>query len=237
MFLANGFNDFASKPVNTNELVRILENWLPPKKIQAKAEPANPQAYLDKEQLQAVKTSESRNREIELKKELIVNFVEHNKNKYAEITEAIKAGDLVLANRMAHTLKSNAGQLGKTLLADACANIEHALADGKNNVTPKQLEIFETELKAVLLELMPQYEEIIDNANKMSLEPFDEESIRELLEKLNPLLESSNTLCFEFLDDLRRVPESAELIKQIKELNFSKAIDILGGMEKKLNIG
>jgi CheY-like chemotaxis protein len=49
MFLANGFNDFLSKPVNTGELVRILENWLPPHKIQADAEPAKAQACLDKE--------------------------------------------------------------------------------------------------------------------------------------------------------------------------------------------
>jgi CheY-like chemotaxis protein len=41
MFLANGFNDFLSKPVNTGELVRVLENWLPPHKIQANAEPAD----------------------------------------------------------------------------------------------------------------------------------------------------------------------------------------------------
>jgi CheY-like chemotaxis protein len=33
MFMANGFNDFLSKPVNTGELVRILENWLPADKI------------------------------------------------------------------------------------------------------------------------------------------------------------------------------------------------------------
>jgi CheY-like chemotaxis protein len=38
MFLANGFNDFLSKPVNTGELVRILENWLPPEKIREKDE-------------------------------------------------------------------------------------------------------------------------------------------------------------------------------------------------------
>ncbi|MCL2500309.1 MAG: response regulator [Defluviitaleaceae bacterium] len=36
MFLANGFNDYLSKPVNTGELVRILENWLPPQKILTK---------------------------------------------------------------------------------------------------------------------------------------------------------------------------------------------------------
>jgi CheY-like chemotaxis protein len=38
MFLANGFNDFLSKPVNIGELIRIIENWLPPEKIQANAE-------------------------------------------------------------------------------------------------------------------------------------------------------------------------------------------------------
>ncbi|MCL2718147.1 MAG: response regulator [Lachnospiraceae bacterium] len=43
MFLANGFNDFLSKPVNTGDLFRILENWLPPHKIQTKTEPANPE--------------------------------------------------------------------------------------------------------------------------------------------------------------------------------------------------
>jgi CheY-like chemotaxis protein len=41
MFLANGFNDFLSKPVNTGELVRILENWLPAEKIREKVEVTN----------------------------------------------------------------------------------------------------------------------------------------------------------------------------------------------------
>jgi CheY-like chemotaxis protein len=41
MFLANGFDDFLSKPVNIGELVRILENWLPAEKIREKAEVMN----------------------------------------------------------------------------------------------------------------------------------------------------------------------------------------------------
>jgi CheY-like chemotaxis protein len=36
MFLANGFNDFIFKPLNTGELVRVLKTWLPPEKIQIK---------------------------------------------------------------------------------------------------------------------------------------------------------------------------------------------------------
>ena len=185
---------------------------------------------------QTAKTPASVNREIEFKKELIVDFVQKNKNKDVEITEAIKAGDLVLANRLAHTLKSTAGRLGKTLLADASANIEHSLADGKNTVTPKQLEIFKAELKAALLDLTPQYEEIVNNANEMPLEPIDEKSIRELLEKITPLLKRHSTSCFDYINDLRRVPGSGELIEQINELNFSQAIDILCGMKKELNI-
>jgi signal transduction histidine kinase/CheY-like chemotaxis protein/HPt (histidine-containing phosphotransfer) domain-containing protein len=33
MFLANGFNDFISKPIDSGELVRILKDWLPPEKV------------------------------------------------------------------------------------------------------------------------------------------------------------------------------------------------------------
>jgi HPt (histidine-containing phosphotransfer) domain-containing protein len=228
MFLANGFNDFASKPVNTGELVRILENWLPPKKIQTKTELLTPP--------QAENASERRNREIELKKELIVHFVEYNKDKDTEIREALKAGNLPLAQRMAHTLKSNAAQLGKTPLAEASEAIEHAFVDGKNNVTQEQLELFTTELKAVLADLMPQYEKIIINTKEKSLEPLDEKSTKELLIKLSPLLENRDTLCFDFIEELRRIPESGELIKLIKELNFSKAVDALCGMKGRLGI-
>ncbi|MCL2663882.1 MAG: response regulator [Oscillospiraceae bacterium] len=224
MFLANGFNDFAHKPVNTGELVQILENWLPPQKFLEKAEPANPPADTGN-------ASESSKREVELKNEMIVSFVENNKNKYIEITEAVKTGDFVSAHRMAHTLKGNAGQLGKALLVEASTDIENALTDGKNDVTPKQMEKLEVELKAVLSELMPQYEELINSADEMALEPLDEKSIRDLLEALTPLLKRSSTSSFDYLNDLRRVPGSEELIKQIKELNFTRAAEILSDMK------
>jgi CheY-like chemotaxis protein len=47
MFLANGFNDFASKPINSEELSRIMENWLPPHKTQANVNSVNPSAHLN----------------------------------------------------------------------------------------------------------------------------------------------------------------------------------------------
>jgi CheY-like chemotaxis protein len=34
MFLSNGFSDFLSKPINTNELSAILEKWLPKDKLE-----------------------------------------------------------------------------------------------------------------------------------------------------------------------------------------------------------
>jgi hypothetical protein len=83
---------------------------------------------------------------------------------------------------------------------------------------------------------MPEYEKLVKHANETALKPIDEKSIRELLEKLTPLLESSNTLYFELINDLRRVPGSDELIKQMKDLNLFQAVEILNDMKKKLNL-
>jgi len=225
--LALGAADYIRKPFSLSVIKHRVMNQIK----------TNEKNCPDKSALSKTeKTSTSINRDIEFQKELIINFVEKNENKDVEITEAIKAGDFVLANRMAHTLKSTARQLGKTLLSDASATIEHALADGKNAVAPKQLEILKAELKAVLLELMPQYEKIVKNANEMPIEPIDEKSIRELLEKLTPLLKRQSTSCFDYINNLRRIPGSEELIKQMNGLNFPEAFDILCGMKKKLNI-
>ncbi|MDR0320363.1 MAG: response regulator [Treponema sp.] len=38
MFLENGFNDLVTKPVDSRELNRVLEKWLPPEKIKRRAE-------------------------------------------------------------------------------------------------------------------------------------------------------------------------------------------------------
>jgi len=174
-----------------------------------------------------VRITVDKQREAELNQKLIINFIERNKNKTAEITEAISIGDLVLAHRLAHTLKSNAGQLGKTLLQQASEAIEDALADGGNRVTPQQLAAFETELNAVLAELAPLYIEYTKAANETSTEPIGKEDALELLHRITPLIENCNAECLGYVNNLRRIPGSEELISQINDINFFQAINAL----------
>ena len=97
--------------------------------------------------------------EAEFQKKLRLLFAENNQNKFDEINKALKTGDIKLAHRLAHTLKSNAGQLGKTRLQSAAADMEHRLKDGENTVTEEQLKILETELSMVLNEFAPLLKE------------------------------------------------------------------------------
>jgi CheY-like chemotaxis protein len=82
-------------------------------------------------------------------------FVNDNQNTFAELKEAIYHNDIQKAHRIVHTLKSNAGTIGKTALHSAALNAEKRLATGENMLTPACLKTLETELNAVLTELEP----------------------------------------------------------------------------------
>ena len=55
-----------------------------------------------------------------------------------------------------------------------------------------------------------------------------------LFSKLQPLLGSNNTDCLDLLDELRAVPGSEELVKQMDEFDFKSAAITLVNLKKKL---
>lgn len=87
--------------------------------------------------------------------ELKSMFLKGNQNKYNEIIKALDK-DLKLAHRLVHNLKSNAGQIGKTGLQSAAADVERQLVGGINNTTERQLQLLKTELAIVLNELIAE---------------------------------------------------------------------------------
>jgi HPt (histidine-containing phosphotransfer) domain-containing protein len=64
--------------------------------------------------------------------ELIESFLEEGPRLLAEMEAAAPAGDLALLRRHAHSLKSNARDLGATALAGLCAWFEGDLRDGRD---------------------------------------------------------------------------------------------------------
>jgi len=112
------------------------------------------------------------------------------------------------------------------------------LKDGENLVTVEQLMKLETELRLALEELEPQWEEAAVQAKESRAaaressvrEPLAQESVtlgpeeaKDLLAKLEPLLLEGNTECMIYVNDLRAVAGSDELIEQIEDFDYESA--------------
>jgi len=206
LYKMNGMSDYVGKPFTSQELWRCLMKYFKPLDWQTEEESQNGQAN-DK-----------------LRQKLIHRFVEHNNGKIREITDAINAGDITLAHRLAHTLKSNAGQLNITLLQQVAEEVENNLKDGENLVTHQQLEVLERSLNTAIAELMPMNNNPDTSVNTESL---DITEVRKLLEDLEPLLTDSDPECLMFVDGLRLIPGSERLIRQMEDFSFKSAIETL----------
>jgi signal transduction histidine kinase/CheY-like chemotaxis protein len=144
IYKQSGIPDYISKPFTSQELWRCLLKYLKPvNKNSTEEKPQNGEIDLD----------------LEFKKVLQNHFWKNNQNKYNEIIKAIEDNDLELAHRLAHTLKGNAAQLGRSSLHIAAADVERQLKEGKMLVTEDQLKTLETEFYKYLNELSLMYNE------------------------------------------------------------------------------
>ncbi|MCL2717560.1 MAG: response regulator [Lachnospiraceae bacterium] len=114
--------------------------------------------------------SEEQLSESEFQEKLIQMFVENNRGKFDEIVAAIDIGDISHAYRLAHNLKSNAGQLNKPFLQKAAAEVELNLKNDKNLVSPWQMEALEAELNNAIAD----FKMLIDSpAATIAAEPVE----------------------------------------------------------------
>jgi HPt (histidine-containing phosphotransfer) domain-containing protein len=211
-----GIHDCVSKPFLTQDLWNCLMKYFVPVRMQSVDE------IVQGRQDETLYNS------------LILNFYKQNINKTEEINEAIGTGNIKLAHRLAHTLKSSAGQINKTILQEAAGYVENALKEGSNQVAPQQMQKLEMELDAVLLELKPLAEELALKEETPTVSLYNTEYSRKLLDELLPVLESGNAKCYEFLDELRHVPGSEELIEQITDFDLRSAVITLNKIRDEL---
>ena len=175
--------------------------------------------------LQPVRFELSRDDEDLLLDKLKTDFVKTNQQIYDKIMEAIETEDMTLAHRLVHTLKSNAGFIGKTKLQKAAAEAENALKNGGSLETV--MNIFQYELDKVLDELKP----FLLAANTAPIEnieePLNAEDTDTLFRKLELLLSKGSPECLRLAPELRRVQGSEKLITQMEDFFFGEALKTL----------
>ena len=215
IYRRSGMHDCVGKPFTAQELWRCLMKYLTP----ASFDTSQKSSYVEAD--------------VEFQKSLKLYFVRNNQKKYEEIIDALNAGDIKLAHRLVHTLKSNAGQIGRILLEKAAAEVEQQLKEGKNLVSEDQLKTLETEMNVVLTELAPMLAEAAANADESGA-IFDPHAAREVFEKLELLLKRGNPECLKYKDELRSIQGSGQLIQQMEDFEFESALGILEKMKKKM---
>jgi CheY-like chemotaxis protein len=151
LYRKHGMPDCVGKPFTSQVLWRCLLKYLTP--VNRQTEQA--EAQDDGKAHHTLLADCVKEHNAALYRQLLADFVQGNQATCSEITDALAAGDVQRAYRLAHSLKSAAALLGKHTLQQAAADVELLLADEKNLVTEDQLSVLENELRSVLTELAP----------------------------------------------------------------------------------
>jgi HPt (histidine-containing phosphotransfer) domain-containing protein len=213
MYAQSGMHDHLGKPFTTQELWKCLMKHMP---------------------AQYSPTSDGR-RDPSGDDEMLAQFrrifAKNNQNTFDDIKKALDGCDIKKAHRMAHTLKSNAAQLGENRLREAAAAAEAALAGGENLLTKGQSDALAAELETVLnkLALIHADAETRSRAKDGGTAGggLSGEELRDTLGRLKAMLENRNPECIDLLDAIRGLPGSAGLVRKVENLNFKQALDAL----------
>jgi HPt (histidine-containing phosphotransfer) domain-containing protein len=144
LYNKSGMNDCVSKPFTTHELWRCLMKFLTPVNYENE------------------KKNDVSEKDFQKKNQLL--FYQSNIKIYEEITDALDKEDIILAHRLVHSLKNNAEQIGKSFLRKAAYEMEQNLKEGKNFITPQQMDTLKIELNAVFLQLKIELAMTLDDS-------------------------------------------------------------------------
>ncbi len=236
-----GFNDYLAKPVNSYELEKMMEFYLPPEKIESVAIDNGFEKYFDGE-LQIPEDSFLKNiKEVDLK-EAVVNcggadvlenvvkdFLISLDSKADAIENYLNEGDLRNYTVLVHALKSSARLIGAMQLSKMAANLEAEGNEGNlialHELTPALLEKYRSykeNLKAALEE--------DDNSDKPEI---SEEELKRAFKDIRELAEAYNYDAIDYIISMLgdySIPEDyKETVNKIKQLTV--AVDRDGILE------
>jgi len=195
-----GMNDHVSKPIDPDNLFATLLRWTKPRPKQAldsQAPVASAKASdeIALPEIAGVKVADGLNRVAgnrRLYRDLLGQFAAKQSNAAAEISIALEKGDFKLAERVAHTVKGVAGNLGITEIQLVAQKLEKAIRDGEGNFS---------ELLAEFAGTMGTQVQAIEKALRDSAPPrpeetetlpFDSKAAADAITRLKTLLEASD---------------------------------------------
>ncbi len=235
-YLKQGMSDYIGKPFGAPQLWACLQRFLTP--VDFVPILSSKISDVDEDKSQPNKISvinramgiERSAYDEKLYDQLLRNFRKSFANAVEGIESEVALGDIKQAHHIAHNLKSGAGTIGATKLADAAYTIESALSGENATFTKEQMDRLADALGAVMEELSTFPEEVEIQYDESDV--LDIGKAMELMEKLEPLLESFDAQSLEYLDDIKSIlhpigKEFSSLVNQIEACSFELAVETL----------
>jgi len=245
MFLSNGFDGFISKPIDIQEMYRILKEWLPLEKIEIKNEKT--QEVVEEEGasefLQAMSKIEDINAEVGLSR------VSGMENMYRDTLELfnqklipecdtmynmINYGDINGFSISVHAMKSALSTIGAMSLSETAFRLETSAKENDFGFCVERFPAFRNKLLKLHEELSVIFPDKDKKDSKKRI--GDRAYLKEKLDKakiaaadfdndagLNVL---SDLLTYDFGERNNDLLES--VAKAFKDFNFSDAVELLG---------
>jgi CheY-like chemotaxis protein len=173
--LAAGMNDHVAKPIDPDNLFETVGRFYKPATPAAFAGAhAAPATSQDADSLPAIAGLDTQgglsrvggNRVLYMK--LLRQFVDDHARTVEQVSDALAAGNTKLAERLAHSLKGVAGNIGSGEVRSAASAVEKAIHDG---AAPENVDASQRHLAAALHRLVTQLRRVVGSVPETPAPP------------------------------------------------------------------
>lgn len=239
--IAAGMNDHIAKPIDPRDLFSKLVKWMPPLLNIKNADKADKVAIKKPKSSKILPKIEGVDVNLGLSRVLgklpryismLRNYVAHQAQVVPEIRDALAAGDNETAERLAHTAKGLAGNIGATQLQAIAADLEKSI---KDKADEKLIEQQVTQFSEALATLIEHIEvALLSQEQKSDAKASDPEQAKAILLQLATLLKNDDSEAHDVLEanvNLLQLALGDELFVKVEQAirayDFNKAYELL----------
>ena len=240
--LAAGMNDHIGKPIDPEKLFTALLRWIPPRAASVAVSSSAGVAASEPLDIPGIDTSTALKRTGGNRKRyesLLSRFADSQAGAVAEIRAALAADDSPTAERVAHSLKGAAANLGATTLAEAAARAEAAI-DSKLSISPTLEELSRT-LDSVIGAIRAALPANAPTPSRAGT--ADPSTVAQPLAQLKKLLEADDGAASDFIlgarPELSKVLSAAEieaLAGYVANFAYADALETLSSIAQRLSL-
>jgi signal transduction histidine kinase/DNA-binding response OmpR family regulator len=218
-FIRQGFDGFASKPIQSMHLNSLLNKFVRDKQP--------PELIAAAKNMAGNIFSKASNQNISYT-ELCKEFAKSQTTTTADMKAALEKSDYKTAHLQAHTLKSLAGLIGENELSRLAAAAEISFRDKE----PHDITALSAETERIITKINDLYKHIPEPAAKIIT---DKKLIAKIFEKLQAFLAQNDAEVIRMVPEISSIPNTTELVAQIENFNFAMASKILENLKSELD--